>query len=367
MKKLIGAAQISITSLVTLGLVGCSDSMPSPQVTSVTDETGLLKPATTERLQASKPNFEKQLQAFEGSLKSRLEKIGVPYPDSDWASRIKQGESYLESEQTDAALEEFQKALELIGYVKNDDPRRIKNLTDLGITYVLLEKYSDAEQQYKELLSIYEQKSPKNEHIASTCAELGRICATQSRYKDSRQYYSRALSVYSALNDPGHFNTKWILQELAVLDQSEGKYELAVPLYKQLIALYQVDEPRHVSAEQREQDQWLLAVAMHHLADIYVVEKKFEAAEPLLTTVIDIYGKQLPDETVAQSDLDACAMLTDVADYEIKNHHFAQARKIVERLIETERKLMPTDSEMLKKNDQRLALIKAKMSPQNRT
>lgn len=102
------------------------------------------------------------------------------------------------------------------------------SLESLAALLLALEQYSEAEQLYRRVLRIREQKSSGADiAVAVGLYNLGIVLRMQERYADAESYQRRSLDMLDALFDEDHPQKLVPLAELAQLAMERGDFEEA--------------------------------------------------------------------------------------------------------------------------------------------
>ena len=161
-------------------------------------------------------------------------------------------------------------------------------LKRLGMAYVLLGNYPEADVLFQRALTIREKVFGTESVPASeSLKDLAQIEQLKGKYKEAEELYQRSLGIVEKVLGPDEPNVADRLGNLASLYEEEGRYPDAEPLAKRALA---IDE-RALGSEHSDVSD-ILAI----LATIYNREGKFDQAEPLFKRALSIEEKSLGSE-----------------------------------------------------------------------
>lgn len=313
---------IALATMTTLALSGCQ----SRSETSVQSTLPENQPA--------------------GETKSII-KISELLAGMPWDKLLENGEEKIKAGDWDEAEPYLARAVKESEVFGAEDRRVPRALQDLAEAHMHLERFDLAEAEYRKLATYFQNHKvldPLN--AANAKVNLGRACAGQEHYDDARKSYTEALDIYEHVRGPAHPKTAWILQELAALDYKQGNYEKAIPLYQRAIEIHQKERTEHIGPDSRQkQNQWLMCVAMHQLADVYIRLHRYEKAESLLTRLPALY-RQTDDgsgavESITGSVLDTSKMLESVGDELVSRKKLDHACSVYKQAFDIQMEYAP--------------------------
>lgn len=139
------------------------------------------------------------------------------------------GYMYFEEERYDSAIVNFQRVLDLNVHTgENFQSLRLKTLTSMGYTYLILGNLINAEKHWNEALDIAK-KLNDNEFEARLYLNLGTAAFRSKKYVEAMNFYQKALS--SGTNKGDIFRTK---ASLASLLETMGQIDTADTYMKQV-------------------------------------------------------------------------------------------------------------------------------------
>ncbi|MBD2442030.1 tetratricopeptide repeat protein [Dolichospermum sp. FACHB-1091] len=149
-------------------------------------------------------------------------------------------------------------------------------------------------QEYLEKAIVLQTKFQKLEALATSLNNLAVLYESQGRYNDAEPLYLQSLDIRKHQLGNDHLDVAQSLNNLAVLYESQGRYNDAEPLY-----LQSLDIRKH----QLGNDHPDVAQSLNNLAVLYESQGRFNDAEPLYLQSLDIYKRQLGNDhpNVAQS------------------------------------------------------------------
>ena len=153
---------------------------------------------------------------------------------------------------------------------------------------------------------------------------IARFYEGQGFYSISENTCQRCLKVIQELLGEFHPDVVLILNDLAFLYSSQGRYEEAEPLYKQALSLYQqVFSGKHHP---------IIATIINNLAALYELQGRYEEAEPLCRQALllcqELLGERHPD--VANSINNLAGLYDSQGRYEEAEPLYVKALEILE-------------------------------------
>ena len=213
--------------------------------------------------------------------------------------------------------------------------------TVIGITYLRLGRYEEAETLLRAALKLLEDTlGPDHPDIAATLNSLGILRQERGDYREAESLQSRALAILRKKYGDENQDVLSIQSNLALLYQDMGKNEEAAKLMRQTLASdrklygnehvnvaidlnnlgnlllkngdYKESEPllREAAAILKKQDQPELSIIMGNLGELIAKKGDPAAAEPILAdalaTGLQVFGGQNQDVAKIRSKYRAC-------------------------------------------------------------
>lgn len=291
---------------------------------------------------------------------ANLNSSELPMPkealEAAWQKEITEGEESNQQSMFKDSEESLTRALSFAQKFGEGDPRLERTLRALCLCYLGRAKFADAEAVEKRLLKIYDNAGPESEEkAADACLEIGRALVEQKRNAEARTFYDRALSIYQKVKGDGHANTAWIMHELAVLDEMDGKYSLAEPLFKKAALLHEAAAAKSGSND-GENERFQLAIAANQrLATCLIMQDKFDEVVPLINKLQaqnercskSVKGDQQASATQMEVELELSELMQQVAHHLIstgsKDTTTAEAEGFLKAALAMKRKYYSVD------------------------
>src|SRR5262245_17635640 len=113
-------------------------------------------------------------------------------------------------------------------------------LNNLGLTYRLLARYSEAEPLFRQAIEIDEKAHCKDHpNVAAGYGNLSQLLHDQGKYAEAEPLSRRALEISERTLGKDHPNVATQYSKLASLLHDQGKYAEAEPLFRQSIEIYE--------------------------------------------------------------------------------------------------------------------------------
>lgn len=287
---------------------------------------------------------------------ANLNSADLPLPkealEAAWQKEITEGEESNQNSMFKDSEASLLRALSFAEKFGENDPRLERTLRALCLAYVGRNKFADAESIEKRLLKIYEKAGPGSEEkTADACLEIGRALAEQKRFAEARTFYDRALSIYQDVRGDEHKNTAWIMHELAVLDEMDGKYSLAEPLFKKAALLHEAAAAKS-GTNDGENERFQLAIAANQrLANCLIMQDKFDEAVPLINKLRaqnerrakSLTGEQEEAANVMAVELELSDLMQQVADHCVAKNDLKTAEDFLKDALRLKRKYYSVD------------------------
>jgi len=263
------------------------------------------------------------------------EKLGTQfrdYPLLEADMRFKFGSIYtFQFGDYDAALSHLERAIEL--------QRRESNwgfymsMNWLGLLYVQMGKYQEAEETFRELLESLEKlfkqglRQPGPLYYAAK-SHLGSVCQLLGRYEEAEPYIREA--PLHPWWEKGHWRQALYVGRIAGLRRAQGRYKEAKQIYNNLL--------------QANRESFDL---MKELGITYIFEGNLKEAAPLLEKALEGAKKELGEEhmNTANFKIALAVLRTKQGDYKGAELLFDQAlRNMQGRLDDNHPELLKTKS-----------------------
>jgi tetratricopeptide (TPR) repeat protein len=162
--------------------------------------------------------------------------------------------------------------------------------------------------------------------LASSLSDLALIYQSQGKYEQAEPLHMQALEMRKRLLGEEHPDVARSLNNLAALYESQGKYEKAEPLLLQALEM----RKRFLGEEHPE-----VAQSLNNLAGLYYSQGKHEQAEPLYVQALEMSKRLLGEEhpNVAQSLNNLAALYHSQGKYEQAKSLYQQALEMRKRLL----------------------------------
>jgi len=224
------------------------------------------------------------------------EKIGArfaDYPLLEASMRFRFGSIYtFQFGDYDVALLNLERAIELQRREPDGNPYTTMNW--LGLLYVQMGKYQEAEVIFKELVKSledrYEQqaKGPGPLYYAAK-SHLGSVCQLLGRYDEVEPYIREA--PLHPWWDKGHWRERLYVGRIADLLRDQGRYDEAKQIYDNLL---------RTSQSFQTKEYWNL---MKELGDLHTLQGSLDEAAPLLEKALAVAQKEFGEEHMSTANI----------------------------------------------------------------
>ena len=168
--------------------------------------------------------------------------------------------------------------------------------------------------------------APDNESLSTNLSYLALLYESQGRYEAAEPLYVQALELSQRLLGQAHPAVASSLNNLAGLYESQGRYEAAEPLYVQALEL---------SQRLLGQAHPAVATSLNNLAELYRSQGRYEAAEPLYVQALELsqrlLGQEHPDVATSLNNL--AGLYESQGRYEAAEPLYVQALELKQRLL----------------------------------
>ncbi|NJL14486.1 MAG: tetratricopeptide repeat protein, partial [Microscillaceae bacterium] len=220
-------------------------------------------------------------------LKARREKH--PQHLSEALANRSMGNLFEEVGQYAQALGFYQTGIDLLRPHREMHPKDYaKLLNNQGLTYYNLAQLPKAEENWSEILLIYEKLYGK-EHLdyVGTLSNLGVLCLDRGQYLQAEKYFKEALPIREKLAGKDHVDYAATMTHLGNLYRPWGQYAEAEACYQKAIEILRAKKDR------------FYAFSLLNLATLYTQLEQYDKAKPLLQEALDsarvVYGPQHPN------------------------------------------------------------------------
>jgi tetratricopeptide (TPR) repeat protein len=181
--------------------------------------------------------------------------------------------------------ERFDLLHRLIEKYSQPTPIRADLVNQLGKAYKSHINYGKAEQAYQESLKIYSDLSYSSQKL-EVLNNLAYLYRLQSRYELAEPLYRQVLAMQQELLGDRHPDIAASLNNLAGLYNSQGRYKDAEPLYQKALVMGQELLGDHHPN---------VATSLNNLAGLYYLQGRYEEAEPLYQKALAVWKELLGD------------------------------------------------------------------------
>jgi tetratricopeptide (TPR) repeat protein len=183
----------------------------------------------------------------------------------------------------------------------NDENNIIEPSNRLAYFYGNLVDYPQAEFWYKKAHTTAQERLPAQHPDTTVILNgLALLYKSQGKYNEAETLYKEALTIERAIL-PNHLKLATTLNNLAQLYKSQGKYNEADPLYQEALIIGRASLSPNAP---------LLAAYLNNLAELYRSQGKYNEAEPLFQEALTIDRASLPpNHPDLATDLNNLALL----------------------------------------------------------
>lgn len=260
--------------------------------------------------------------SFDQLLANIAPKPVAPPPKSNaWRRWVRKARLHLGEQEYDRAISCADSALaaaeDEFGF---DHPNVGYCLLELGSIYELKGEFSEVEPLYRRALVIIDNTFGPNSGDAASClTRLASLYEQWGGHPEAESFVQRGLTLNLALHGPNHLDVATCLSALGRLTRISGDHALAQQLLDRAMSI------RTEKIEKSEIDQ---IVSNCDLARGFVSHRLFDAAEPVLKTILS-FAYDAPD-SVLKAVTDDLRLLAIA--YELQGEH-RKAIKIIRVLI----------------------------------
>ena len=187
--------------------------------------------------------------------------------------------------------------------------------------------YSSSSRQFRDCAErVRHSKGEEHPDYATLLNNLAGLYESQGKYEKAEPLHQRSLEIREKALGPDHPSVGTSLNNLAGLYESQGKYEKAEPLYQRSL---------EISEKALGPDHPDVGTSLNNLAGLYESQGKYEKAEPLYQRSLEIREKALgPDHPSVGTSLNNLAYLyKSQGKYEKAEPLYQRALKIFESAL----------------------------------
>ncbi len=161
---------------------------------------------------------------------------------------------------------------------------------DIGNLFLARGNFEMAEKLYKAALDVKSTVLGK-EHLslANSYDSLGGLCLARNQFEDAESYFKDALSMTERIQPPEHPQVYARLDKLAKCLIKQGKYPQAEELYLRASNVYKATPPKNGNESR----------ALFALGSLYVEEKNYTAAAPILEQALQLSEQYNGSDSIA--------------------------------------------------------------------
>ncbi|KAH7215414.1 hypothetical protein DER44DRAFT_820271 [Fusarium oxysporum] len=229
---------------------------------------------------------------------------------------------YMESEQI------YRQALDLAkGALGPEHRATLIGMNNLATVLGKQGKYEEAEQLHRQTLDLKKEVLGLEHHSTlATINNLATVLCNQGKYEEAEEIHRQALDLIKEVLGPEHPNTLTSISNLASVLDNQGKYEEGEQLHRQTLVLTkEVLGPEHPST----------LMSMNNLATVLWEQGKYEEGEQLNRQTLDlrkkVLGPEHPDTLTSISNL--ARVLDDQGKY-------AEAEQLHRQTLDLRKKVL---------------------------
>ena len=177
--------------------------------------------------------------------------------------------------------------------------------------------YTEAETNLLAALKEAENFGPQDIRLGKTLNELARLDEAQGKYGEAEKLYKRSLQIRETALGPNHTDVSASLNHLAILYQEQSKYSEAEPLFKRSLQINEAALGPN------------LAGSLNNLAGLYQLQGKYAEAEPLYKRSL-----QVKETALGPNHLDVALSLNNLGSIYQDQGKYAEAEPLYKRSLQ---------------------------------
>ncbi len=215
---------------------------------------------------------------------SKIEKSFANQPEIEAAVREAIGVTYLRLERYKQAEQLLKQALEIRqSFLGDKHLDTMRSYKALGSFYIEQGKLDEAEAFTRKSLSLARKLlGNKHEQVADLLLNLAGIVVLRGDFDEAESMYRKVLSIWK--KDQDHLGVAWASSSLAVLLAKKEEYEEAEALYQKSLRIFR---------EKEGDEHPMVATTLHGIALLKKERDDCKEALPLLVEAIEIVEKSL--------------------------------------------------------------------------
>jgi tetratricopeptide (TPR) repeat protein len=242
-----------------------------------------------------------------------------------WEQHFSAGEAFSRSGDYVRALREFESALREAENLGPRDPVLAVTLTNVGVIYKRLGRYTEAERSYNRAISIFEQYHPNlRTGLATTLHDFGSLSVAQRRWSKADELYRRAYDIRVMALGPDHESVGISLMAMGELAEELKDYDKAENQYLQAWAIFRkIAPPGSLDRADLEHNLAVLYHQMGHaersvtlFTDAAAAYQRIAPRHPNLAIILRNYAElqaDLQDLTAAAESFRTAVAICDVS------------------------------------------------------
>ncbi|HEY9792230.1 MAG TPA: protein kinase, partial [Candidatus Obscuribacterales bacterium] len=137
-----------------------------------------------------------------------------------WETMFRDGQRLLREGKHDQALKEFKAALNLAAKFEEDDPRRTQSLNGLAIAHTVRQEFADAEPLFQKAVELLLSQTHGEEdlELARVLKHLALVYNSQHKFQLAEESYGRCLRIYERLA-PSHADVETVRQQMSKIQK----------------------------------------------------------------------------------------------------------------------------------------------------
>lgn len=150
---------------------------------------------------------------------------------------------------------------------------------DIANLFQAKKNYETAEKLFKAALEVKTTVLGRDHlSLANSYDSLGSLCMARKEYLDAESYFRDSYDMTAKIQPPEHWQVYGRLDKLAKCLMLEGKLPEATALYEKANETFKISPPKDGNA----------ARALFALGNLYLEQKNYEAAEPVLEQALEM-------------------------------------------------------------------------------
>ncbi len=267
--------------------------------------------------------YDKAIEKLSEVKKALTEQFGENHPVL-YTYYNSMGVLYSDMRQYQKSIDCYQKAMEIVEKsYGNKNPQYLRITSNLVQNYVMLDRYTEAQELLDQLKKYYESSGKKDEKYASFLNTQAVLHQHKGEYTKAEPLLKEAIMITIDIYGNNNRFSLAALNNLASLYSTLGRYDESEKYYQEAVKIYESNDKLRKN----------YATVLMNYSELLIKQEKYDKAMELSKKASDIFKNEFSEDTIT-----FLITLNDQGSIYFREKNYDKALEIYKRILVTKEK-----------------------------